>query len=39
VFLSLAAVLVWRYFRFGGGWSMLAMMDKPMEHHHHVHEH
>jgi len=41
VFLSLAAVLVWRYFRVGGGWSMLKMMDTPMEHdhHHHHHEH
>jgi uncharacterized membrane protein YraQ (UPF0718 family) len=39
VFLSLAAVLVWRYFRRGGGWSMLKMMNEPMEHHHHQHEH
>jgi len=34
VFLLVAAVLVWRYFRHGGGWSMLKMMDAPMEHHH-----
>jgi uncharacterized membrane protein YraQ (UPF0718 family) len=30
VFLVLAALLVWRYFRRGGGWSMLRMMDMPM---------
>jgi uncharacterized membrane protein YraQ (UPF0718 family) len=34
IFLSLAAVLVWRYFRYGGGWKMLRMMDAPMEHAH-----
>jgi uncharacterized membrane protein YraQ (UPF0718 family) len=34
VFLSLAAALVWRYFRYGGGWSMLRMMDAPMERSH-----
>jgi uncharacterized membrane protein YraQ (UPF0718 family) len=39
VFLSLAAVLVWRYFRAGGGWSMLKMMNEPMEHHHEHHAH
>jgi uncharacterized membrane protein YraQ (UPF0718 family) len=44
VFLLLAAVLVWRYFRHGGGWSMLKMMNEPMDHdehhdHHHHHEH
>ena len=38
VFLLLAAGLTWRYFRSGGGWSMLKMMDEPMEHHHH-HDH
>ena len=42
-FVSLAAVLLWRYFRRGGGWSMLKMMNEPMEHghehHHHHHEH
>jgi hypothetical protein len=32
IFLSLAAVLVWRYFRYGGGWKMLKMMNAPMEH-------
>jgi uncharacterized protein len=40
VFLTIAAVLVWRYFRRGGGWAMLKMMDEPMgdEHaHHHAH--
>jgi hypothetical protein len=36
IFLSVAAVLVWRYFRYGGGWKMLKMMDAPpMEHSHH----
>jgi uncharacterized membrane protein YraQ (UPF0718 family) len=30
VFLTLAVVLVWRYFRRGGGLAMLRMMDKPM---------
>jgi uncharacterized protein len=39
VFLAVAAVLVWRYFRRGGGWAMLRMMNEPMEeHHHHHHE-
>jgi uncharacterized membrane protein YraQ (UPF0718 family) len=39
VFLLVAAVLLWRYFRRGGGWAMLKMMDKPMgnEHDHHLH--
>jgi uncharacterized membrane protein YraQ (UPF0718 family) len=37
VFLSLAAVLFWRYFRYGGGWKMLTMMNEPMGEH--VHEH
>src|SRR5947209_2113696 len=31
VFLTLAAVLVWRYFRRGGGIAMLRMMNTPME--------
>jgi uncharacterized membrane protein YraQ (UPF0718 family) len=31
LFLGLAAVLVWRYFRRGGGVAMLRMMDTPME--------
>jgi hypothetical protein len=40
VFLLVAAVLVWRYFRRGGGMAMLKMMDTPMdEHAHHHHEH
>src|SRR6266700_3780261 len=45
VFLALGALLVWRYFRRGGGWAMLKMMDEPTgdshdhhEHHHHGHE-
>jgi uncharacterized membrane protein YraQ (UPF0718 family) len=32
VFLALAAALVWRYFRRGGGTAMLRMMNRPMEH-------
>src|SRR5579875_21826 len=41
VFLAVAALLTWRYFRRGGGWAMLKMMDEPMgEHdHHHAHHH
>ena len=31
LFLGLAAVLVWRYFKRGGGVAMLRMMDTPME--------
>jgi uncharacterized protein len=40
-FLLVAGVLVWRYFRRGGGLAMLRMMNEPAEHHHHhhVHEH
>jgi hypothetical protein len=34
VFLLLAVVLVWRYFRRGGGWAMLRMMNRPMGEHH-----
>ena len=34
VFLALAGALVWRYFRYGGGWKMLRMMDEPMHHGH-----
>ena len=34
IFLALAGVLVWRYFRYGGGWKMLKMMDRPMNHDH-----
>jgi uncharacterized membrane protein YraQ (UPF0718 family) len=32
IFLGLAALLTWRYFRHGGGVRMLKMMDKPMRH-------
>jgi uncharacterized membrane protein YraQ (UPF0718 family) len=34
VFLLLAGVLLWRYFRRGGGLAMLRMMNRPMEHGH-----
>ncbi len=34
VFLTFAALLLWRYFRLGGGIRMLRMMDKPMAHGH-----
>jgi uncharacterized protein len=37
VFLLLGASLVWRYFRRGGGWAMLKMMDEPTGHEHHAH--
>jgi uncharacterized membrane protein YraQ (UPF0718 family) len=30
VFLLMAALLLWRYFRRGGGWQMLRMMNKPI---------
>jgi uncharacterized protein len=40
VFLTLAAVLLWRYFRHGGGLAMLKMMNRPMEREHgHPHAH
>jgi len=39
VFLIVAAALVWRYFRKGGGWSMLKMMNEPMHDHDHGHAH
>ena len=39
VFLVVAAALVWRYFSKGGGWSMLKMMNEPMDHSHHDHHH
>jgi uncharacterized membrane protein YraQ (UPF0718 family) len=41
VFLGLAAVLVWRYFRRGGGIAMLRMMNEPAGdgHGHHEHAH
>jgi hypothetical protein len=35
-------VLIWRSFRFGGGWKMLKLMNKPLgdhDHAHHQHEH
>jgi len=32
MFLGLAAVLIWRYFRHGGGVRMLKMMNRPMGH-------
>src|SRR6266545_955272 len=38
VFLALAALLVWRYFRRGGGVEMLRMMNAPLAHEH-VHGH
>jgi uncharacterized protein len=37
VFLLLGASLVWRYFRRGGGWAMLKLMDEPTGHEHHAH--
>jgi hypothetical protein len=40
IFLALAASLVWRYFRRGGGLRMLKMMNAPMAHEHaHGHGH
>jgi uncharacterized membrane protein YraQ (UPF0718 family) len=39
VFLTVAGGLVYRYFRRGGGWPMLRMMGKPMEHDHARHVH
>jgi uncharacterized membrane protein YraQ (UPF0718 family) len=42
VFLTLAAVLVWRYFRRGGGLQMLRKMGKPIGEQHppeHAHQH
>jgi uncharacterized protein len=38
-FLALAAVLVWRYFRRGGGLAMLKMMSEPAHAHGHHHQH
>ena len=37
VFLLLAATLVWRYFRRGGGWAMLKPMNEPIEAGQHAH--
>jgi hypothetical protein len=39
VFLAVAALLIWRYFRRGGGWAMLKMMNKPMSEAHGPHAH
>ena len=44
VFLLLAAALVLPYFRRGGGWAMLKLMNEPIgeadDHaHHHAHAH
>jgi hypothetical protein len=39
VFLALAALLVWRYFRRGGGLAMLRMMNKPLGEEQHAHHH
>ena len=39
IFLFVAAALVWRYFRRGGGLEMLRMMDRPMTPHEHEHAH
>jgi uncharacterized membrane protein YraQ (UPF0718 family) len=36
-FLLLAAVLLWRYFRRGGGWAMLREMNVPLSGEHHAH--
>jgi hypothetical protein len=38
IFLTLAALLIWRYFRRGGGLAMLRMMNAPIAHEH-AHEH
>src|SRR5207244_2734458 len=37
IILPLAAVLVWRYFRRGGGWAMLKLMNVPIEAGQHAH--
>jgi len=37
LFLLLAAALVWRFFRRGGGFAMLRVMNKPMSEPHHAH--
>jgi len=36
VFLVVAAVLAWRYFRRGRGWAMLRLMNEPMDEHEHA---
>jgi uncharacterized protein len=35
VFFAVAGVLIWRYFRRGGGWPMLRTMNEPMDEHDH----
>ena len=39
VFLLLAAALIWRYFRRGGGWEMLKLMNEPIGEGDHAHHH
>ena len=39
VFLTIAALLIWRYFRRGGGWAMLKLMNKPLDDEHDQHGH
>src|SRR5213080_4933116 len=39
VFLAVGAVLVWRYFRRGGGWAMLKLMNEPIGEGEHAHHH
>ncbi len=39
VFLLVAALLLWRYFRRGGGWQTLEMMNKPRQDNERHHEH
>jgi hypothetical protein len=39
VFLAVAALLVWRYFRYGGGLRMLKLMRAPTAEHAHGHGH
>jgi uncharacterized membrane protein YraQ (UPF0718 family) len=38
-FLLLAGALIWRYFRRGGGWAMLRLMNEPVSDEHHAHHH
>jgi uncharacterized membrane protein YraQ (UPF0718 family) len=38
-FLALGALLIWRYFRRGGGWAMLKMMNMPISDQHDQHAH
>jgi uncharacterized membrane protein YraQ (UPF0718 family) len=39
VFLLVAAALLWRYFRRGGGWAMLRLMNTPLAQEQHAHAH